>query len=395
MYATQYFEELRSIISRMDRLLPPTHEEQGEHTQKEGGGHQRNQKYAVIEARATDIQQVQHQRSGWLFRESVPSLHQGQESRRAFVANRTSHLTYMKGEAAAVAKNDAELPSGITLWHATDTARRTLLLARRDLDLFFSSNLEKLLPHDKEMGVFALPNGKELCFRDCMALIQGHAPYLHKICWEYAALASHIYGLSLAEFEVISRVLVQRLYSQSGKPCRLLETRQARYDGGPVLVISLGLPKTAHDLSPTLMQGDQGKEYPVRVFVPEGVMTVIDGDARFRYSHGFPMGQEGGNTFYTITMFMDCTGQTSIAGYEKETRTLIMSTPMQMEHIITIRPAIASHTNIHTSLQRDTLWRIVQAMRMRLRSAESHLITKKYKRWQEDGGLSSTEVSKR
>lgn len=392
MYATQYFDELRSIAARMDRLLPPPQQEQTSPVPKAA-------RYAVIEAKAIDVIQVQHQSSAWLFQQDVPPLHQGQESRRAFVESKTLLSTFIQeeeqGKESESARKATGLPSGISLWHATDSARRTLLLARRDLDLFFSTDPEHTLPYEKDMGVFALPEGKELCFKDCMTLIQGQAPYLYKICWEYALLAAHIYGISVTDFGVISRVLVQRIQSHTGKPSRLLHTRQARYDGGPVLMISLGLPRTAHDVSPTLMQPDQGKEHPTRIFVPEGVMMVIDGDARFRYSHGLPKGQEGGSVFYTITISMDCVGQTSISGYERETRTLIMTTPMRMENIITIRPASPFQSNVHTTLQRDTLWKLVQTMRTRLRAAESHLIMQKYRQRAKEDFMSSTEVSKR
>lgn len=378
MYATQYFDELRSIATRMDNLLPP---HQGE---REGLIERKaSARYAVIEARPTDIVQAAHRESAWLFSGDVPPLHQGQGSRRAFVRNRTSLCTSMldDGRDSSSKNAHARLPEGISLWHATDNARRIMLLARRDLDLFFSSaDLEHTLPYAKDTErVFDLPCGQDLCFRDAMILIQEQAPYVCKICREYADLAAHIYGLKLDEFGVLGRIWIQRVHSQVGQPVSLLESQQARYDGGPVLIVCLGLPRTAHDVFPTLTQADHGTEHPIRIFVPEGVMMILDGDARFRYSHGFPGGQDGAPVFYTITIYMDCMGQTSITGYERETRTLIMNTPMRMEHIITTRSALQSQTNIHTTLHRDTLWRIVQAMRMRLRSAESHLIMKNYK----------------
>jgi hypothetical protein len=68
---------------------------------------------------------------------------------------------------------------------------------------------------------------------------------------------------------------------------------------------------------------------------------------------------------------MDCIEQTSIMGYERETRTLIMNTPMLKDHIISTRPELRSRTNVHATLHRDTLWRLVQQMRARLRMSES------------------------
>lgn len=377
MNTAQYFDELRSITMRMDRLLPPTQAEQGKNAERKG------LRYAVIEARASEILQVEHQHTGWRLQSEVNALHQTQASRREVVDSMTRYQTSLD-DTKAGARQSAPLPPGITLWHATDNARRILLLVRNDLELLFGSDPGHTLPYDKDTGVFSLPRGKELCFRDSMALIEDQSPYLHRICWEYADIAAHIYGLTLSEFGVICRVTIQRLQSREGSPLRLLETHQSRLDGGPILVISIGLPNIAHDVAPVLTQADNTREHPTRIFVPDGVMMVIDGDARFRYSHGFPRGQEGCSEFYVITIFMDAMGQTSIVGYEKETRTLIMSTPMRMEHVITTRTQTQPRSDVHTTLHRDTLWKIVQTMRTRLRSAESHLIMKKYSR-QEQG----------
>lgn len=386
MNTAQYFEELRSITTRLDRLLPPTHAEQGRIAERKG------LKYAVIEAKPREIIQVQHPNSQWRFAGDIPALHQTQASRRAVVECVSRHQTSLHATDLGA---HCALPPGITLWHASDTARRILLLARRDLEMLFESDAAQTLPYDADAGMFVLPGEKELCFRDSMLLIERSYPYLYKICWEYADIAAHMYGLTFSEFGVISRVTIQRLHPQKGSPLRLLQTRQARFDGGPVLMISVGLPSTAHDVAPTLAQNDNAREHPVRIFVPEGVMVVMDGDARFRYSHGFPVGQEICKDYYLISIFMDCMGQTSIVGYERETRTLIMATPMRMENIITTVVEPQSRSNVHTCLQRDTLWRIVQAMRTRVRAAESHLITKKYTSRQGLQPGSSAEISKR
>lgn len=372
---SQYLEELRSITLRMDKILPPPHEEREDGTSRSKGF-----QHAVIEAKPSDVIRVHYPVSSWCFSGDIPPAHQGQKSRRAYVSELTRLPIHIDKTLGITGGGQAPLPDGVNLWHATDDARRIMLLTRRDLDLFFSSEHDKRVPYDKERElVFALPEGKELCFRDAMSLIKEQAPYLHKLCNEYASLAAHIYGLTLKQFGVISRIWVQRLHSQKGTAVGLVESHHARYDGGPVLVIALGLPNVAHDVSPTLMQADQSKQAPTRIFVPEGVMMILDGDARFCYSHGFPGGQEGGKCFYSITICMDCIGQTSITGYERETRTLIMSTPIKMEHVITTRPAIQSQTNIQTTLQKDPLWKIVQSMRTRVRSAESYTIMNNYK----------------
>ena len=372
MHTTQYFEELRSITARIDRLLPPPFSERVEENAREGARH------PAIEAKPTQVLHLQHKGFPRAFRSDIPPLHQNQASRRALVESKTRYQTSLK-DPDTTEQRAKTLPPGVTLWHTTDNARRILLLVRRDLEMLFDSDLEQPFPHDEDAGVFATPGpqGGELCFRDSMALIAKDYPYLHKICWEYADIAAHIYGIKLSEFGVISRVLVHRTRSRDGTPMRLFETRQAKWDGGPILIISVGIPCTAHDFSPTLAHTPT--EQASRVVVPEGIMMVIDGDVRFRYSHGLPSNQEGASVFFTITISMDTMGPTSIIGYEELTRTLIMASPMRMEHIITTTPPAQSRCDVHAPLQRDTLWRIVQAMRTRARSAESHLIMKKYK----------------
>jgi hypothetical protein len=377
MYAMQYFEELRSITDRIDRLLPP-HEEQAVIPRTVSRrGEKGGPEHAVIEAKASEIAHILPPESTWLFaRKDIPTLHQGQESRRAFVQARTRLSTTAAKKVLPSAS--VALPPGVTLWHTSDNARRTLLLARHDLDKLFSDD-PPLLPYNQdEGGIFSLPPDTQLCFRDCMILIRTKAPYLHKICWEYAGLAAHMFGVGLSDFSTLSRVLIQRLDARTGASAQLMHSRQAKYDGGPILLVSLGLPVVAHDLLPTLPPADHSRENPMRIAVPEGVMMVLDGDVRFRYSHGYPGGQEGAAVFYSITILLDSMSQTSIIAYERETRTTVMSTPMRMEHIITTRPALASQTNNETLLHRDSLWKIVQGLRLRIRSAESCLITQKY-----------------
>lgn len=371
MCAMQYFDELRSILARMDQLLPPC-EEQASLPSFASPEKKRGPSHAVIEAKATAISHFRPSSTKWRFeKQEIPLLYQGQESRRAFVLANTMQSTAMSDQTTTAPDASPALPPGVTLWHTSDSARRMLLLARRDLEMLFAEGLESgLLPYSKEEGgVFALPPGKQICFRDSMALIRNSNPYLHRVCWEYAGLAAHMFGIHLKDFSTLARVLIQRLDSKAGTPARLLDTSQAKYDGGPVLLVSLGLPTTVHDLLPTLPAPDHTREYPTRITVAEGFMLVLDGDTRFRYSHGFPGGQQEANWFYTITIFLDSLSKSSLIGYERETRTMVMSTPMQMEHIITTRPEIPNLCPI--SLHRDSLWRLVQGLRLRLRSAES------------------------
>lgn len=370
--AIYHFEELRAIIGRMDAVLPPSHPERVgwiSHSQVKG------QKLdPVIESNAVATQFLNlGGDKKWQFRNKGGKVLEGQGVQRALVQKETSHQTAMGMEKADAG---ALFPAGVSLWHSSDHARRIIPMVRHDLKEIFESVKKSSswgIPYDSSRrGLFSMPGGSRLCFHGCMHLIREHAPYLHRFCLEGAVLAAHMYGLNLSEFGMVSKLVIHQHDPREGVPMNLLESSHARYDGGPVLLICLGIPVSSHDMAPALSSPDNSAEPPVRIVVPEGVMMVIDGDARFRYAHGFPRGQTGaGEYYYCITIYMDCIQQTSIMGYERETRTLIMTTPMVREHIISTRPELRSRTNVHGTLQRDTLWRLVQQMRTRLRMAES------------------------
>ena len=371
MCAMHYFEELRSISARINLLLPPENPCLEEDRVFAG-----RRQDAVIEAKPAAVLSLGCESTKWLFNRSMPPLLQEQSTRRAFVQQVTEFQTELN---CPVVSKQASYPLGVSTWHPTDQTRRITLLTRHDMDLLFQPGIGDTLPYDEEHGLFTLPGRRCLCFRDCMELIRERAPYLRRTCVEYARLASHMYGLSLHEFGETTRIFVRRHSARAGCPLRLWDTSESRYDGGPVLIIALGLPTTAHDMGDTLTRADQAGKRITRAVLAEGIMMAVDGDARFRFSHGFPAGQASDRrVFYSIVMYMSCQTQTNIVGYEGETRTMVMYTPITLASVITTRPAPAYPVHQDGKGYRDSLWRIIKSIRARLGSAESTLMTQNF-----------------
>jgi hypothetical protein len=359
MHNIQHVEELRALFARVDKLLPPHSEARREHI--------REPMFAAIQAKPTRVTRIQCSP----FKGEIPALHQTQASRRAHAGKIYTANTCMTDTETL---SNGELPPGVSLWYPTDHTGSILPLAKHDLRNLFHTPMK--IPYDEERGFFSLPAGKQLCFRDSMILIHESYPYLRMLCLEYAKMVTYMYELPYDEFETNSRIFIQRHASKKGKAPSLSETLQARYDGGPVLIVCLELPNVSHDFLPTLPSPDNSHESGYRLNITEGFLTIIDGEARFRFSHGFPTGQSGGPFFFAISIFMDCIKQTQLAGYERETRTLIMSTPMKTEHVITTLPEQVSRVSHQFDTKGDTLGRLIQRMRMRIRSAESHVLTR-------------------
>jgi hypothetical protein len=357
MHNIQHIDEIRAIFAKIDKLLPP----HIEFTKSQ----LREPMFAAIQARPNRITHIEYNS----FKGEIPPLHQTQASRRAYAQRIHTPNTCMSDMEKP---SKGELPPGVSLWYPTDRTASILPLAKHDLRNLFHAPMK--IPHDEERGMFSLPAGKQLCFRDSMNLIHENAPYLRMLCLEYAKIATHMYGMLHEEFETNGQIFIQRFASKKGNPPRLLETQHARYDGGPVLIVCLELPTVTNDLLPTLPSPDNSHEPGFRLNITEGTLMVIDGDARCRFSHGFPAGQSGGPFFCAISIFMDCLKQTELIGYERETRTLIMNTPMKTEHVITTLPAQVSRVSHRFDTKADTLGRLIQRMRTRIRSAESHVI---------------------
>lgn len=385
MNVANYHRELQSILKRMDSVLlspPPLHDDVSSSLSVVA-------MVPVIEARPSRIARLSLPPKQWRFTGSIPSVHQDQASRRDYVAGRTVLVTSQND--LSPTPGSLDLPSGMSLWHASDHVRRMLVLVRRDLDLLFSADLSGF-PYDSvEEGLFALPGNHHLCYQDCMQLLAGRAPYVHKAMLEYAKMICCMYGCELRRFLATGRPRIQKLKRGVGMPLRLIQARQSRFDGGPVFLVSFGSAAIEHDFAPVLLSSDppgpddsQGgaasDQAAFRMSGTEGVLMVLDGSMRARYSHGVPRAQDGagGGSHYVLSIQMDCLDTTCVMDYEPQTKTVVMYTPIRGSGVITTRAAPVSRIHSHISIQTDTTWRIVQAMRWRLQLAESRLIRKRY-----------------
>lgn len=366
MNTVNYHQELKSILKRMDCFLSPPPPEAAERA-----GIEKLQ--VIIEARPSCIVPlIPPHTHPWRFHGKVPSLYQEQASRREFIEGKTVMETSMTMQELACRHETVALPSSLTLWHASDSLKRMIVLIRRDLDLLFQTDLNGI-PYDETEGLFALPGNHHLCYMDCMRLLKKRAPYVHKAMLEYARMACIMYGCELRRFLAASRPRIQKIKACAGLPIRLIHSRQSRFDGGPVLVTSFGMPVIAHDFAPVLSRGESGSN-PFRLHLFEGSVVILDGDVRACYSHGLPRVQDSFSTLYVMTIHVDCLDTTCIMDYEPVTKTMVMHTPICGANVITTRPAPVSRIHSHISVQGDTMWRIVQEMRWRMQMAESNLI---------------------
>lgn len=366
-----FYQEMRAILKRMEEVLPITADATPKRLTCKN---EKEAWYPVIEANPDAVSRPIIACKRWRFASAIPPPFQEQGGRRDFVQEHTTMLTSLSDGHSD--DKPARMPCGLSFWHPSDATRRLLPLIRRDLDALFAVPCCAWIG---EQGAFALPGSKHLCYQDCMDLVRIKSPYLFKACWEYARLVSHMFDVDYKFFVAASRLRIHRHAPENGCPLRLSQSVQSRYDGGPVIIVSLGLPLAVHDFTPTLQPAKPDEdETPVRVTVSDGVMMLLDADARARYSHGVPKEWGGGMALYTLEIHMDCMDNTTILDYEPQTRTMVMYTPLCGGNVITTRPAPASRVQPHVRVRNDTLWRIVQGMRARLQAAESCLIRQKY-----------------
>lgn len=373
MNTANYHQELKSILKRMDCFLSLTDLVSAlpSHEVVEGVGVE--QQHVIIEAKPSYIAPLvlprEQQREGV---KKIPSLYQDQASRREYMEAKTALRTSMTMQELQQRCESEVLPSSLTLWHSSDSLKRMVVLVRRDLDLLFQSDLGGI-PYDATDGLFALPGNHHLCYRDCMRLLVKRAPYVHKAMLEYARMACVMYGCEFRRFLAAGRPRIQKIKACVGLPLKLIQSRQARFDGGPVFVVSFGMPIIAHDFAPVVSR-EENTSPPFRLHVFEGCILILDGDVRACYSHGLPGVQGSFSTVYVMTIHMDCLDTTSVMDYEPLTKTVVMHTPLRGCNVITTRSAPISRIHSHISVQSDTMWRIVQEMRWRLQMAESNLI---------------------
>jgi hypothetical protein len=368
-----HYEELLSMCTRLDKVLP------GESGGKSSSGSRFAQlegwswRNTVIEAKPVSLALLDQEAK--VFRGEIPDQYQTTQSRRWYVQEQTRHTS----SANSIEGLDGiSLPQGTSLWHAPDDARRLLVLARHDAKLLFEARdgwrasmpCEDNWESHGRLSLFAMPGPCELCLRDCMRLLRPMAPYLARLVEEYARGLCWMYGFEALEFEEGCRLSVTWLAGGRSKPVELPPASPCRFENGPIALVGVGLPVVAHDLVPVL-PGEDGLEWPVRVSVPEGVVVCTDGASRMRYAHGHPPSSGQDEGWFFLTFQLDCNRRSLAVAYERETRAVVMQTPVVGDRVVTCKrnllPALVgggSHA--------DAISRLVKNMRRRVRVAESH-----------------------
>ena len=364
-----YFEEMRALTSRIDALLP------GEDDKTPSRPHPN---YGLcIRADPVWLKDLEFESGEWRLSREIPASRQSQASRREFARDATTMQTCMT-EGMHSKDQDAITPTGMSLWHITCQTTRKLILIRHDLERLFQLGKE-CMPYTEGLGFFALPGKRQLYYRDCMELMKGKTPYLYGICKEYGEMGCTMYGLTMQEFSRVSRLRISACETGVGSPLLLQESVQSRFDGGPIFIGNVGIPVATYDLTPTLPAPDHGTECCTRVGVHEGGLMVLDGDARFRYACGIPKGQSGGRVIYTLAIHMDSLPETTtLVGYESETRTNIMYTPLSPGGA-TIPCVFSPYPHCRKERQANTtLGQLILTLRTRVAIAESHLLKQGY-----------------
>lgn len=376
MASFQHYEDLRMVFARLNQVLPGRARLQHEKGGQEEGWDWKN---TVIEAKPLSLHRLMIQ-SG-VFHEILPSSHQTCQSRRWYVTNRTRVTT-----------NDcptgppALLPAGISQWHASDQARRLMVLALHDAKNFFDDQTNDCtLPAHNEwhtagrLTLFATPGPAELCFGDAVRMLEPAAPYLTRLVQAYAQSIAWMYGMRPHEFQEACRLHITWYAQTSHTPVSLPTASPCRYENGPIVRVGVGLPVVTHDFIPALSDpACTGQEHPIRLEVSEGIMVITDGHARMRYSHGHP-NRTCTKPWFALTFFLDCTRQSLAVGYDRETRAMIMATPVRKDHVVATHDldSVPSPRG-PTGLGLDLMGVLVKDMRLRLRVAESHAIVSRH-----------------
>lgn len=375
MASFQHYEDLRAVFARLNRVLPGRPKLQEEEPPPPGDGW--DWRNTVIEAKPARLQHLTIDAAG-VFRGQIPSQHQTCMSRRWYVAERTQVATSLKDGCPSL---PGVLPTGTSLWHPSEQARRLAVLATHDAKCLFDEQTQDctLPAHDEwrtagRLTLFATPGPAELCFRDCLRLLAPRAPYLARLAQEYGKSIAWMFGFRPGEFEEACRLHITWHARGAHTPARLLPASPCRYENGPIVHVGMGRPVVTHDLIPAI--GDPscvGQEHPVRLEVGEGIMVCTDGHARMRYSHGFPSARIDRAAWFSLTFLLDCTRQSVPVAYDRETRALIMATPIRKDHVV----ATQNQENAQSPTggpSTDPMGALVKDMRLRLRVAESHVV---------------------
>lgn len=363
------YDDLSALMESLDRVLPQQHEGEGDSTQFCPSLD------ILVEDTTVSVQRVSTTSNSWRMDEShVPTKHTNHTGRRWYAINKTRvpctdrELSLENGKPAEAGK-----PDGMRVWHASDAAKRLLLLARHDMDCLFNPSPDpQVLPTDggEDSTTLLITPTHTLGFAEGVALLKESNPYVVRLCKEYAQMACWLYNLSQAEFSTLTQMSISR--HTAGKAALLQRTGGGYHDSGPILMVGLGIPHIQHDLIPSLMKSD--RLTPVRVTIEEGDLMTLDGNARSNYGHGYTATTP---PLYTINFYMDCMRRTVCIGYDPVTRGVLMETPVDDTHTASTKPH-ADTRGTETIGDNNPTFGLVRAMRSRIQTAESILLSSRY-----------------
>ena len=373
MVSFKQYEELCLIFARMDKCLPSS----GPTTIPWPA------QPAVIEAKPLSLSYLAMRDDTWRFKGDIPQEHQKYHHRRWYIRESTRQATDALTDSEVSPTRGPRLPPGASLWHASDNARRLILLASHDAGMLLEEQLhEQTLPcangwrTDGWFTLFSTPGPEQLLVGDCTRLLQPLAPYMTRLIEEYAKSLCWMYGLTPALFDKTCRVHVRCFPARGGVPMQLMESSSNSRENGPVVFVGIGTKTVTHDLSPTIADHAEHNA-PIRLTVPEGTMVCLDGATRLRYSHGHPTrcASDRRSHWFMLTFFMDCTEQSTLVGFEGITRIAIMQSPIHPGRVVATTPRVELPL-------RDTKAGLINAlinkMQARLRTAESLALAGRY-----------------
>lgn len=377
--------ELRELTARMAKILPAPAESRARYAPRIQD--RPLWRMTVIEAKPIKLEVLQNLPTCWQFRGDIPPLFQDPATRRWYAEERTRTST-SDGLAEAFDDGRVWLPLGMSLWHASDESRRLTVLAKHDARMFFTQRVQDVgnaltcENNWQEAGVCTLfpdlvGTPERLCFRDCMHLIRTDAPYLARLAEEYAKSLCWMYDIDYSAFEEGCRFSMRWLSSERCQPMTLPPASESWLENGPIVHVGIGLPVICLDLAPCIPADptESRKEVPVRVSVPEGVLVCMDGASRIRYSQGFPARVDTKEPWLAMSFFMDCSKRSTPIAYERETRTVVMHTPIIPERVVTTqRLEPEEMTRMARVGTRDSMAEALFSLRRLLRSAESYTI---------------------
>jgi hypothetical protein len=184
-----------------------------------------------------------------------------------------------------------------------------------------------------------------------------------------------MYGLSLQDLAKSTHMHIKRVSASRGVPLSLHD--MSTYNRGPVAQVAIGCQVSFLDITPSLVSDEERKA--VRIEVPEGTLTVFDGESRFSYASAIPgfTACHQNENYFLITFEMDYQQCSANIGWIPDLRVHCLQTPIRKENVTGGRHVRdLSGYPIYTS---DYVQVIIKNLHTRAQRLDSHLLTMEHK----------------